>query len=143
MLVSDLLNAILEEINAVAAGQTPAPEDYTISQTYLNNLIGSWNAAIQKSLLADVTMFQVKLANYAPNVYSFSPSSLVFIPVPVTVNLGDPISLPYGWPRALTFNTALDLCSPYGKPATEDLVNLAAQSKAEIITPNQAPAPTT
>ncbi len=126
MIVSDLLTVSLQIIDAVAAGETPAAEDYTLSQIFLNNLIGSWNAALKKSLAA----------NYDPSVYTF-------VPVAVTVNLADTLTLPNGWPRALGFNLALDLLEPYGKPATQTLVMMAQSSKAEIITsPAGSPAPT-
>jgi hypothetical protein len=126
MIVSDLLTLSLQMIDAVAAGETPAPEDYTLSQMFLNNLIGSWNAAVKKSLAA----------NYDPSVYTF-------VPVAVTVNLTDVLSLPNGWPRAMGFNLAVDLLEPFGKPATQNLVMMAQSSKAEIITsPAGSPAPT-
>ena len=125
MLVSDLCTSILTTVGAIAAGEPPATEDYTLSQNFLNNLIGSWNAAIKKSLAA----------NYDPSVYTF-------VPVAVTVNLTDTLTLPNGWPRALIFNVALDLLEPYGKPLTQTLVQKAAESKAEIITTVNSPVPT-
>ena len=125
MEVQDLLTSILTTCNAIAAGETPATEDYTLAQSFLNNLIGSWNAAIKKSLAA----------SYDPSVYTF-------VPVPVTVNLDDALDLPNGWARALTFNVALDLCEPYGRPVTPTLASMAAVSKAEIITGADQPAPT-
>jgi hypothetical protein len=177
MLVSDLLTTSLTTIGAVAGGETPATEDYTLAQTTLNNLIGSWNAAVKKSLavkqaefakalalaLTDIqkaiagpqTDLTIALADYDPSVFTVASTlsaavaqfvasatvstTVAFVPVPVTVNLTDTLTLPNGWPRALGFNVALDLCEPYGKPATATLVNLAALSKAEIITPATPP----
>ena len=155
MIVSDLCTSIFTTVGAIAAGETPATEDYALTQTFLNALIGSWNAAVKKSLAgvlaayneslaAALTKCQAVLTGYDPTLFTFTapptPPVLTFVPVAVTVNLADTLTLPNGWPRALTFNVALDLLEPYGKPLTQALAAQAAQSKAEIITPSQPPA---
>ena len=67
---------------------------------------------------------------------------LTFVPVAVTVNLTDTLTLPNGWPRALKFDLAIDLTDVFGKPLTQTLMARAQQARAEIITPANNPAPT-
>jgi hypothetical protein len=158
MTVQDLCVAILTTMNAIAPGETPAPEDLTLAQEFLNNLIGSWNAAVKKSLANRLAAFskalamalndiEVALTDYDPSLYTFastvlSATTLTFVPVAVTVNLADPVTFPTGWVRALTFNAAVDLLDSYGKPITPTLAKAASESKAEIITPVATPPPT-
>lgn len=119
MTVQDLVNNILNTLGAIASGETPNVDDSNLTLTFANALISSWNAAIAKSLAA----------TYDPVLYTF-------VPVAQFTSLVQVITLPNGWFRALTFNTCLDLALPFGKsPLPDALVQLAAQSKAEIITP--------
>ncbi len=118
MLVSDLVNNTLANINAVAAGEVAATEDVTLALIYCNQHIDSLNAAVKKSLFA----------NYDPILFTFNA-------VADFVNLGDTVTLPAGWPRALQFLTAVDLCLAFGRPISPDLSKLAAEAKAAILTP--------
>lgn len=46
--------------------------------------------------------------------------------------LSDTVSVPPGYKRALKYNLAIELGPEYGKKATNDLINLATMSKADI-----------
>jgi hypothetical protein len=157
MQVQDLITNSLAVILAVPAGATAAAEDLAIGQTFLNDLIGSYNAAAKKSLAgvlaayneslaADLTKCQAVLTGYDPTLFTFTapPTApvLTFVPVAVTVNLTDTLTLPNGWPRALKFDLAIDLTDVFGKPLTQTLMARAQQARAEIITPANNPAPT-
>src|ERR1017187_7767535 len=157
MIVSDLCTSILTTVGAIAAGETPATEDYALTQTFLNALIGSWNAAVKKSLAGVLAAYneslaaalpkcQAVLTGYDPTLFTFTapPTApvLTFVPVAVTVNLADTLTLPNGWPRALKFDLAIDLTDVFGKPLTQTLMARAQQARAEIITPANNPAPT-
>jgi hypothetical protein len=118
MTVQTLVTTILATCNAVAAGETPAPEDNSLAQEFLNALIDSWNAEFQKAMAA-----------------TFAPSLFTYYAVAQTVNLTDALTLPAGWLRALIFNTAVDLFEPYGKPVNPTVVAKAQESKAAIFGP--------
>ena len=118
MTVQDLVTLTLTAINAVQAGETPNSDDSNLMLSLFNGLIGSWNAALRKSMAA----------TYDPSVYTF-------VPVAQFTVLTEAITLPGGWQRALMWNGALDVAIPFGRSVPDGLVQLAAQSKAEIITP--------
>lgn len=47
--------------------------------------------------------------------------------------LGTDISFPPGWKRALIYNLAIDLSPEYGQPVTEEVAEIARDSKASIM----------
>lgn len=123
MLVSDLVNNTLINIGVISAGDTPATQDYSLGFAFVNLQIDALNAAVKKAMFG-----------------AFDPSLFTFIPVTDLVNPGDTITLPNGWPRALQYLAAVDLCPAFGLPPREDLVELAGRARAAIITPPTAPA---
>lgn len=126
MLVSDLINNALSLINANAAGRTPAAEDQALALSFCNLHIESLNAAVLKSMAA-----------------TYDPSLFTFNAVTAFANMGDSVTLPNGWARALQFLTAVDLCPAFERPLGPDLPKLAAEAKAAIVTPATSPASTT
>jgi hypothetical protein len=126
LLVSDLVNNALANINAIAVGGAAATEDQTLALSFVNLHIDSLNAAVKKSLYAQ----------YDPILFTFNA-------VADFVNLGDTVTLPAGWPRALQFLAAIDLCPAFGRQAGADLMKLAAEAKAAILTPAGSPPSTT
>lgn len=126
MLVSDLVNNTLSLISANAAGRTPAAEDQALALSFINLHIDSINAAVKKSMFA-----------------TYDPSLFTFVPVTDLAAMGDTLTLPTGWARALQFLGAADLCAAFERPVGPDLPRLAAEAKAAIITPTTSPASTT
>lgn len=106
-----------------------------------DSLIDSWNAIVQKALAEayDPSLYTFN-AMATSALYTFSPIStgtalFTFHAVSDLVNMTDPLTLPNGWFRALTYNAAVDVAPAYGVQLAPEIVQSAADAKAAILTP--------
>lgn len=153
MQVQDLLTGVGYQLGLIAAGESLSTSDQTLILNSVNWLIDSWNAAVLKSLngqyaalIAQINAgVQKALAEgYDPSLYTFNALStgtpfFTFHSVSDLVNLTDTISLPNGWVRALVYNAAIEVAAAYGRQITPEVAQAAADSKAAILTPPNAP----
>ena len=71
MLASDIINTALTILGVLAAGETPATEDYTYALAVLNTLLENWN--VQGLQIFTITNFQNVLTT-AKQAYTMGPN---------------------------------------------------------------------
>lgn len=125
MTVNDLITLVLVTAQVFSPGDTIDPDSSALVFNQLNLIIASWNASIKKALAA----------NFDPSVYTF-------VAVTQFAAVGDTITLPNGWIRALLYTCVEDIAGPFSKPldSLSTVPQKALEARQAILTSIGTPA---
>jgi hypothetical protein len=134
--------------NAIVAAQIVIPSGQRFDLRLITT--EEWNKIVDRSATSSVPTVLYDDYEYDNSTLHFWPTPTfnsgttsvelqIWQPLPVFVTLADTFDLPPGYERAITYNLALELSMVYGRPMTQDAMNVATDSLTKLRALNAPP----